>query len=452
MIIQKIRLRNFKCFEELDLDFGKLTILTGANSSGKSSVINSLFTTIQSENFPFEFSLNGEYVNMGNFEDMVYTHDKTRVVEIGFTIKDNELYTLDTTWVYDKVKKLPLFQKLEVVGEYYSLLISKEVDRRYLVSWKIDRHKFSANKKQFSDSYEFVTGILGLLSLQIPDSHKKGENSEVIRFQKSIEKDHKNIEFYIDDLANLESTIRKKGSAIMWTIFTRFNKAFVRYEEYVNYISSFRLNPQKFKFEVARSKFKVGKYGEKYEDQILDWEYRNSDKFKELISILKGLKLLDNIKIDRVVGGSYETKVKTHYQGVYAPLTDVGFGVNQFLPIIVADLQLSKGSTLFISQPEVHLHPSIQSDFGGYVANQVSKNQKRYVIETHSEYFLNKIRLLIVKGLLKTDDVKVYFFDKNKNKVTPHALDFLSNGVIANAPPDFFATYMTDVMDIALNA
>ncbi|KAA6306392.1 hypothetical protein EZS27_041952, partial [termite gut metagenome] len=64
MRIRNLSIQNFKCFEErIDLEEGKLTLLTGANSSGKSSIIYSILGAIQSGEFPLHFSTNGKYVD-----------------------------------------------------------------------------------------------------------------------------------------------------------------------------------------------------------------------------------------------------------------------------------------------------------------------------------------------------------------------------------------------------
>ena len=71
--LKKISIENFKCFgKPVDIEFGRLTLLTGANSSGKSSVIYSILGSIQCGEFHLQFSVNGKYVNMGDFKEIVY--------------------------------------------------------------------------------------------------------------------------------------------------------------------------------------------------------------------------------------------------------------------------------------------------------------------------------------------------------------------------------------------
>ena len=75
-----------------------------------------------------------------------------------------------------------------------------------------------------------------------------------------------------------------------------------------------------------------------------------------------------------------------------------------------------------------------------------------YIIETHSEYLLNRIRLAVVKGDMAPSDVSVYYFENTVNGTLTRDIEFTEDGEIHNAPQGFFDTYMMDVMDIALHA
>ena len=83
---------------------------------------------------------------------------------------------------------------------------------------------------------------------------------------------------------------------------------------------------------------------------------------------------------------------------------------------------------------------------------KTSQKNKRYIIETHSEYLINRLRLAIAKKTIKENDVKTYFIDNNGIKAKHYDLSFLKNGQIKNAPKSFFDTYMLDVMNIAIEA
>jgi len=69
MQLEEIRLAYFKCFKEIKVQCSKVTLLTGANSSGKSSILYGLLGAIQTKDHPLYFSPNGSYVSMGDFEE-----------------------------------------------------------------------------------------------------------------------------------------------------------------------------------------------------------------------------------------------------------------------------------------------------------------------------------------------------------------------------------------------
>jgi len=222
--------------------------------------------------------------------------------------------------------------------------------------------------------------------------------------------------------------------------------------EDLNFIGPFRLAPERTYYQKAKADEKVGMNGEGYIDQILEWEHQKAPQFKKLISILKKLELINSLKTQQLKGGRFEVNVRTKSKGVWASLADVGFGISQFLPVIVADLQLSDDSTLILAQPEIHLHPSIQASLADYFVNQIKETGKQYIIETHSEYLLNRFRLDIVKGKLDPADISVYYFEPSPDGSITYRIEFTKDGQIKNAPKGFFDTYMIDAMDIALYA
>jgi len=77
-MLKSIRLRNFKCFEDSkDLELSPLTVFCGTNSSGKTTIIQSLLMLKQTfeGNIPYRnFLLNGRFVHLGSFKDVIYNH------------------------------------------------------------------------------------------------------------------------------------------------------------------------------------------------------------------------------------------------------------------------------------------------------------------------------------------------------------------------------------------
>lgn len=112
-----------------------------------------------------------------------------------------------------------------------------------------------------------------------------------------------------------------------------------------NFVSSFRLHPDRTYYQTLLED-KIDKFGNGYIDQILAWSDNQSEKLLNLAFILKDLKILYDIKPYRLSGGRFEMKVKVKSRSKWESLADVGFGISQFLPIIVADLQLLDNLTV----------------------------------------------------------------------------------------------------------
>ncbi len=118
-------------------------------------------------------------------------------------------------------------------------------------------------------------------------------------------------------------------------------------------------------------------------------------------------------------------------------IADVGFGVSQVLPVLVA-LQVAKsGQLVYIEEPELHLHPRAQSAMAEVLANAARRGVK-VVIETHSNLLLLGVQTLVAEGKLDPSLVKLHWFQRDQHgmtKITSGDLD--ENGAFGNWPEDF---------------
>lgn len=457
MDLKRLNIEQFKCFQkEQVIDFSRLTLLTGANSSGKTSILYAILGAIQSGGFPLQFSTNGKYVNMGDFREIVYRHVRDSIVKIGFTFKNGIVQDIQTKWIEDKRNKLPRLYELTVTSIYFVVKI-KCVNLKYYIDFKYDPEKDPSIKGFTPDAFKtLLKSIDSIIVKAKPESNEdKKEDKKKFTLDKMVEEYGKPINIENLELKalplNKQTPIAIGGYQLQQVIDQLFS-IFDDFDKQINYISSFRLYPDRTYLEKNKPNLKVEKFGDGYLDQIIQWETKKAPEFDELLRIMKELALLESIKSKRMDGGRFEILVKTKKGGLYASLSDVGFGISQFLPIIVADLQLPNNSYLFIAQPEIHLHPSVQSAFGDYISRQIKSTNKKYIIETHSEYLINRIRLAIVREELKESNLNVYFLENSPEDSKIHPITFTKKGQIKNAPKDFFKTYMMDVMEIAINA
>ncbi len=455
MKITKISLRNFKCFKDVEIDFKKITILTGSNSSGKSSLLYGVLSPLQSQGFPMTFSPNGKYVNMGDFIEISYNNLKSNKISLNLILEnEDEQIELFSIWMMNGKTQQPKLNYLESNTRKHKLKIYLKSNEYYLdLEFK--------NKEEYFDSKEFevskaLAGFIENMEKIRFENDKEKKTSKNRKLSETIFSGYLNVDdvhgLKIGRLDNLSNVLSKNDLFNAMQIVAETTRYFEVVEKNLGFVNSFRLFPDRTYYQVTKSDYKIGGFGENYIDQLLRWHENKSKSYKDLISELRDLELLNSVEIKKLDGGRFELKVQAKSGGAWASVVDVGFGISQFLPVLVADKQLSKNSTLVLAQPEIHLHPNVQAKLADYFVRQVNNKGKRYIIETHSEYLLNRLRLMIVKGEISAEDVAVYYLENTSKGTNKYTINFTKDGQIKNAPKGFFETYMMDVMDIALHA
>jgi predicted ATPase len=83
-MLRELSFTNFKTWDRADVSFGKITAFFGTNSSGKSSLIQFLLLlkqTKEATDRAIALDLNGPYVSLGAYKDMIYGHEERRRLE-----------------------------------------------------------------------------------------------------------------------------------------------------------------------------------------------------------------------------------------------------------------------------------------------------------------------------------------------------------------------------------
>ncbi|GAB3223818.1 hypothetical protein GCM10027423_59220 [Spirosoma arcticum] len=390
---------------------------------------------------------------MGSMKEMVYCGETDRCIELNIEFdltvvgKNNRISSISffrknhfkTSWVLNEQNDLPKIKSFHSHRNSINVYVREDQGSILL---DISDDDFG----QDENSEERYSAIMNSMNNMIQD--RAGENlSEYNKFIKVVNVRYASIDSLESELNILE---------MYYFLDEEISTAVFKYKNFVdsnfNYVGSFRKPPFRTYNQRAKSARKTDIDGEGYIDQLTEWQERDEDKFRQISMDASSLGLFDEIKPNRIQGGRYELTIKTGNSRRWTSLADIGFGVSQFLPIIVADHQLNGTSCLAISQPEIHLHPKIQAQFGNYLANEIKRTQKQYIVETHSEYLLNRIRLLLVTGELKPEDVRVLYFENDGVKSTVYDVEFTTKGAVKGAPRGFFDTYEMDVMDIAMHA
>lgn len=137
----------------------------------------------------------------------------------------------------------------------------------------------------------------------------------------------------------------------------------------------------------------------------------------------------------------HELKIMNELKDMRQDLTHVGVGVSQVLPILVMAFLAGKGDVVILEQPELHLHPKVQTRLADFFVS-MTRLGKQCLIETHSEYFINRLRLLVAKAddTQIADDTMIYFVEKDHEQGFSKCREITINkyGKIAEWPDGFF--------------
>jgi len=177
---------------------------------------------------------------------------------------------------------------------------------------------------------------------------------------------------------------------------------------------------------------------------IHDWQEKKDARFAQLAGALESLGLTWKVHVSRVddtqlgieVGRLPHSKRGGAYDLV--SIADVGFGVSQVLPVVVALLAAEKGQLVFIEQPEIHMHPKAQRQLAHLLADAATRGA-RVVVETHSSLLLLGVQALVAKGELPPDMVKLHWFkrDPASGETQISSADLDNAGAFGDWPEDF---------------
>ena len=122
-------------------------------------------------------------------------------------------------------------------------------------------------------------------------------------------------------------------------------------------------------------------------------------------------------------------------------LVDVGYGVSQALPILVDSLLADEPNVFLLQQPEVHLHPRAQAALGTLFGELVRQRKHRYIVETHSDYLLDRVRMEVreqKRGGIRPEDVVILYFEREEaTSVRVHPIEITKTGDLENVPPGY---------------
>jgi predicted ATPase len=448
--IKELELQNFKVFNSEKFKFRKITILAGANSAGKSTVLNSLAAILQgseSRPFPFYFSNYGENVHLGGFKDIVTGGNTNNKFSVGVTFESGKnTFSAKGTYRYASSGQQILVDSLNIKNKNTSLNVKWEGQE---VGYKAFREINDSEKNKQNELHGIFMSSFSDYISRVSDDDKIDKNKlEVANLFENLNKSSTEWEgIEVKRSKDLYDSLR---SEILYNhLLNPFKSSLNKAQTRISYVGPIRPHPSRHYF-IQSHHNKMNAQGDNAFQLLIDWKLSNSKKFNKVTTALKFLNLAEGLTPKKIKDELVELNVKPIGQKHTVNLSDVGFGLSQVLPVLIATIDAEPNSSLLINQPEVHLHPSSQAQLADYFVSE-SKN-KDFIIETHSEYLINRLRILVSKGEINKDDVSILYIGHGENGATVDEVTIDSHGALINAPESFFDTYYIDNNDLIFAA
>jgi len=422
--MNKIIIENFRCFHsKQEIPLTPITFLVGENSTGKTSFLAAVKVALDS--IKGDVNFNQEPFNLGAYDQIANYRGgrggRAKEFFIGSTFKiTNQQRLLKNKYDFENIKNLDISintkfsqkgtqpkiveQKINI-GDIFSIaqFYKEQPFKNSIIKSKIDNEEIPIPLDFPSDS-AFLPLNTVLYIPKIFVSENAGKQYDKLTFF---------YELLHDTLAPL------------------------------NYfaISPIRTKPERTYDPQTETPQPEGAHIPMILAQLSGGEKTGWNNLKEkLIKFGSSAGLFKNLKVQRK--GTKESdpfQILVKIFGSETNLIDVGYGVSQALPILVDSLKLQPNQLFLLQQPEVHLHPRAQAELGSFFGMLAKEENKKFIIETHSDYLIDRIRIDVrnKKYGLTSDDVTILYFDWDKTGVKIYPIKIDSQGNILDAPKNY---------------
>lgn len=441
-MLNSMQIKNFKGWKDTGhIRLAPLTVIFGANSAGKSSLghlLLALKQTTQSNDNKRSLHLGDDksMIDLGTFKECLHNHDLTQ--PLSFQLE----------WQTNVEIKNPLDKKV-YTGDNIILDVEFTPTQNEQPHVSHLEYKIQKDSKQILNlRYTNPVGgkaKLDCLPLKLVRTNGRAWPLEdPVKFYRISDQSRSRFQ-NADFLADLALETE--------TIFSK-----------LQYLGPLREHPKRTYMWSGETPENVGQKGELAIAALLAavgqgrklnrGPGRTIATFEQFIAHwLKDLGIIHDFAVKPVAKGrkEYEVLLKTHQKSSEVKITDVGFGVSQVLPALIQAFYCEPGSTVWMEQPEIHLHPQVQAVLADVFISAVQacengkKRNAQLIIESHSEHFLNRLQRRVAEGIISPDDVAVYFCKRSVDKTELEPLKLNMFGEIENWPENFFGDEMADI-------
>jgi predicted ATPase len=396
--ITRISVRGFKSLaEECSIQIRPLTILAGANSSGKSSIMQPLLLLKQTLECPYDpgpLLLDGPNVRFTSPDQFLSGTVLTNFVRDRFQVTVN---TLPSAYVAETFRK-KTDTEIELIESIYDL-----DDKQCRLRPGMRHEEVATQIGRLGGAYETLARV----------------GPWEIQWEVSCDRCFLYATDYI-------ITNGQKSATIFGPVTTA--SRFAAQIKNLIHVPALRGNPVRSYRKAAVGPDFPGTFENYVASVINHWQRTKDARLEELGGNLKNLGLTWKVEATELDATRVELRVGRCLQSEaddMVNIADVGFGVSQVLPVLVALLVAEPGQMVYLEQPELHLHPKARVALAGILAD-AAKRGVRVVAETHSALLLLAVQTLVAKGSISPENVILHWFkrgDDGVTKVTSAELD-----------------------------
>lgn len=425
-MINNISAKNFKAFENIEMDIRPITLIVGPNNSGKSSALaipRILSQTLQSYDNNIPLLLNGYLGDFGTYKDITFGNITRRGIEIKISASKNPNSSFNSTFF----RRAGLDINAEVVFNFKYKYRSKfrEIVLKEIIIESCGRNVITITRSDDSENYVINT----LNNVTIPTELRSSISRNIRVFNFLPRNLLLGYEMHTNQkIKNLIADETLNITRALGYICDILHKDLIGME----YLGAMRSAPLRSYLYSGEKHSKVGVSGENSANILAMDDIKGEKKTKNLISKisdwLNKAGIASDLKINHLSDRHYEIKIQHPVTKEYENYADVGYGNSQIIPVLTAGYNMNAGNMLIIEEPEIHLHPKAQAELASFFLDMYQDN-KTVIAETHSEHLIVRLQQYIASGLIPGKNIVVYYshFIDDKKALIKLELDELGN-------------------------
>lgn len=417
--ITRIAVEGFKSLaSKADVEIRPITVLAGANSSGKSSLMQPLL--LMKQTLESDFTAAGPFLLSGPY--LQFTETKQFLSRVGALHGSPRLFSVEFS-----------FNNGLTVGMAYSM--GPDAGLSVTETWgsnAVQRSEWKLNKRLTAE--ELTAMLLKLGS--VPQLMKEAGLTEVS----------------VQDTGFCQSILYSVPTPSMIKGFPMSRRELYSMQENLDlnsqiarliYVPGVRGNQRRKSLlaEITEHGFFPGSFEDYTPSVIFSWALSgNRPKIYQLVKVLGELGLAVGISPFRLNESELEVRIprtRNSAEDDFVNISDVGLAVSTVLPVLVALIQADPGQLVYIEQPELHLHPKAQVLMAQLLVDSANRGV-RLVIETHSSLLLQGILTCVANGAITPDKIALHWFKRNEDGVTSvTTAEVDAEGRFGDWPADF---------------